>query len=164
MKYMMLKKPEQDALLAELENMPEILSATFGRLSSTEAATSGPEETFSPVEHCWHLADLEREGFSIRIHRLMSEPNPSLPDFEGDKVARERCYKTRSLAAGITAFRDARRDNLAALRDVDPEQWTRQGTQEGLGSISLCDIPTMMAEHDEAHRREIDAWFVAKNQ
>lgn len=164
MKYMMLKKPEQDALLAELENMPEILSAAFGRLSSTEAATSGPEETFSPVEHCWHLADLERDGFSIRIQRLMSEPNPSLPDFEGDKVVRERCYKTRSLAAGITAFRDARRDNLAALLDVDPEQWTRKGTQEGVGSISLCDIPTMMAEHDEEHRRDIDAWFVAKNQ
>jgi hypothetical protein len=31
--------------------------------------------------------------------------------------------------------------------------------QEGFGPVSLCDLPSMMAEHDDSHRREIEAWL-----
>jgi hypothetical protein len=38
------------------------------------------------------------------------------------------------------------------------DQWSRGGTQEGVGRIALCDLPSMMAEHDASHRAEIAAW------
>ena len=52
-----------------------------------------------------------------------------------------------------------RRDtaNLALLRSLEPTQWSRAGTQEGVGRVAVCDIPHMMAEHDESHRAEISA-------
>jgi hypothetical protein len=114
------------------------------------------------VEQCWHLADLERDGYSVRIRRLLNEAEPALPDFDGTRVARERDYKSLSLADGLAAFRQARAENLAALRGLTALDWERRGTQEGVGRIGLCDIPVMMAEHDSAHRAEIDAWLRAR--
>jgi hypothetical protein len=158
MKYLMLTRLERAALWERLEAMPGFLADRLGTLSDDEAALPGPEETFSPVEQCWHLADLEREGYAVRIRRLLSEDDPRLPDFDGARVAAERRYKTLSLAGGLEAFRQARTANLALLRSLTPEQWSRLGTQEGVGPVALCDIPHMMAEHDEGHRAEVEAW------
>jgi DinB superfamily len=162
MRYVMLNTMEQDRLFSELEAMPGFLAASFATASASDAVVSGPNDTFSPVEHCWHLADLEREGYAVRIRRLREEMDPLLPDFDGARIARERDYASRSLAAGIAAFRAARLENLSFLRAVTPEDWLRRGTQEGVGAISLCDVPAMMAEHDAAHRQEIAAWTRAR--
>jgi hypothetical protein len=154
---MLLNDVEQATLLQRLSAMPTFLDDAFGGLSTTDALVEGTDG-FSPVEQCWHLADLERDGYAVRIRRLLNETEPALPDFDGERVAQERNYKSLSIADGLNAFRRARADNLAALRRLSASEWQRRGTQEGVGSVGLCDIPLMMAEHDAAHRREIDQW------
>jgi hypothetical protein len=158
MKYLSLTRPDREALWRSLEGMPGFLEERFAALSAADAAAPGPEGAFSPVEHCWHLADLEREGFGERIRRLLAEADPYLPDFDGARIARERAYKSRSAAEGVAAFRRQRAANLALLRSLDAEQWSRSGTQEGVGPVALCDMPAMMAEHDQSHRAEIEEW------
>lgn len=143
---------ERDALLARLETMPSYLAERFAGLSADEITAAGPNQTLSPVEQCWHLADLEREGFGARIRRLLDEDEPFLPDFDGGRMAEERQYRTRSLAEGLLAFRSERAANLALLRAVKGGQWSRGATQEGVGRVGLCDVPRMMAEHDAAHK------------
>ena len=162
MKYMELGEAEQRALMSELAAMPDYMAGAFEGLSAVEAAAAGPDGSFGPVEQCWHLADLEREGFGVRIRRLLMESDPHLPDYDGAAIARERGYRSRSLAEGLAAFRSARRDNLAALGGVRREDWTRAGIQDGVGPVALSDIPAMMAEHDDGHRREIEAWRKAR--
>jgi hypothetical protein len=158
MRYMLLTRTDQNTLLTSLGAMADLLDAAFRDLSPAGARTEG-EDGFSPVEQCWHLADLEREGYGVRIRRLLSEDGPALPDFDGDRIARERNYKSLSLADGLAAFRQARADNLQLLRRLNDVEWERRGTQEGVGPIGLCDVPAMMAEHDAAHRHEIAAWL-----
>jgi hypothetical protein len=158
MRYLSLARPERAALWTSLETMPAFVAERFATLSAGEAARPGPAGAFSPVEQCWHLADLEREGFGARIRRLLDEADPWLPDFDGTRVARERDYKRRSLAEGVARFQRERAANLALLRSLDAAQWSRAGTQEGVGPVALCDVPTMMAEHDESHRAEIEEW------
>lgn len=158
MKYGMLSFGERGALLTNLEAMPEFLVDQFGSLPREVANRPEPDGAFSPVEHCWHLADLEREGYAARIARLLAETEPMLPDFDGGRIAAERQYRTRSLAAAIEAFREARRANLAAFARLAEADWSRAGQQEGVGKVSLCDLPAMMAEHDRTHREEIEAW------
>jgi hypothetical protein len=123
MQYLMLNKTDQEHVLSELQAMPDFLEASFKTVSLLEAAVPGSSEAFSPVEHCWHLADLEREGYAVRIRRLREEGNPRLPDFDGARIARERNYKSLSLAEGISAFRDARLANIAVLRALDGGDW-----------------------------------------
>ena len=163
MRYMLLTRESQDALLESLTAMPDVLDEAFVGLSTTEARIVGADG-FSPVEQCWHLADLERDGYSVRIRRLLNEDEPALPDFDGERVARERDYKSLSLTEGLAAFRQARAENVARLRRLSESEWERRGTQEGVGRIGLCDVPTMMAEHDAAHRKEIESWVSARRQ
>lgn len=163
MKYLLLERAERAALRASMTAMPDFLAQRFGALSAEEAARPGPGGTFAPVEQCWHLADLEREGYGLRIRRLLDEDAPALPDFDGARVAEERRYRTLSLAEGLRAFAEARSANLAALEALTDAQWSRAGTQEGVGAVMLCDVPVMMAEHDAAHRGEIEAWALARS-
>ena len=155
MKYMKLNQLEKNSFLADLQSMPDFLVGAFADLSQTDLTTPGPNESFCPVEHVWHLTDLEQQGFAMRIRRLQAGGNPLLEDFDGGAVAREGNYKTRSFDEGIAAFRAARSDNVASLCSVAPADWLNAGEQDGVGSVSLCDIPAMMAEHDEIHRIEI---------
>jgi hypothetical protein len=158
MKYLRLDPGERKALMEGLGAMADFVAARFASISAEDAVRGGPDEALSPVEQCWHLADLEREGFGARIRRLLAEEDPFLPDFDGARLARERDYRTRSLDEGLAAFRAGRAANLALLQSVAPDQWTRAGTQEGVGPVALCDLPAMMAEHDASHRAEIEAW------
>jgi DinB superfamily len=158
MQYMKLNTSQREELLASLNSMPEYLREIFAGLTPEQARTPGPDETFSPVEQVWHLADLEREGFGVRIRRLLSEPEPRLPDFDGTKIAAQRSYRSLTLEEGILAFTEARRKNIAALPAIDSPLWSRSGVQEGVGSVSLCDMPNFMLQHDSAHRAEIEAW------
>jgi hypothetical protein len=151
--------PDESDVLAKLEEMPAFLDAAFGALSSSEAAVPGPNGTFSPLEQCWHLADLEREGYGARIRRLLSEHDPFLPDFDGERVARERRYRTLSLAEGLHAFRAARADTVSVLRSIRGDEWEWVGWLEGVGFVVFRDFFVMMATHDAAYRSEIEVWM-----
>jgi hypothetical protein len=148
-----------ESLFAELAAMSTFLREAFGSLSAEHATWRQPAGTFAPVEHCWHLVDLERDGFGVRIRRLLSEMAPVLPDFDGARVAEVGRYLERSLADGLNAFQAARTATLEQLRVISPLDWSRSGTQEGVGVVALSDIPRLIAVHDAAHRLEIDEWL-----
>jgi len=158
MQYMQLAPSQREALLASLNDMPIWLARAYAGLAPEQACHTLAEGDFSPVEQVWHLADLEREGFGLRIERLLTEAEPQLPDFDGGAIAVQRNYRALSLAEGLSAFVDARQRNLARLRALTPEAWARSGTQEGVGPVALCDMPGLMSRHDAAHRAEIEAW------
>lgn len=158
MQYMRLDTAGQQALLADLAGMPAWLAAKYAGLTPETAAAPPAPGAFAPVEQVWHLADLEAEGFGARIERLLREDAPALADFDGAAIARERDYRSRSLADGLERFAAARRANLARLATVAESQWARGGVQEGVGAVTLCDMPVFLAQHDAAHRAEIEEW------
>ena len=162
MQYKKLDGTAREELLAALESMPRFLAEKFGNLGVDEATRPGPDGLFSPVEQAWHLADLEREGFGVRIERLLREDDPRLPDFDGTAAATARNYRNLSLADGLASFAAARDENLRRLRAVPDAAWTRSGTQDGVGRVSLCDMPSFLRQHDLAHRDEIERWLGAR--
>lgn len=100
----------------------------------------------------------------MRIRRLQSETNPHLQDFDGDRIARERNYSSLSLWEGLAAFEEARKANLSTLQMLPAEAWSRNGTQEGVGEITLCDMPVFIHQHDIAHVEEILSWKAYKSR
>ena len=158
MQYMKLTEVQRHELMGSLATMKTFLREAFESLTPLEAQTPGPGSSFSPVEQVWHLADLECEGFGLRILRLQTEANPHLPDFDGTKVAHVRNYRSLSLAAGLRTFEAAREANIENLKALSPEAWVRGGTQDGVGTVSLCDMPAFMHQHDQAHIAEIQEW------
>ena len=157
MQHVRLPPKGQQQLLDNLASMLWFLAERFGALSEDDARLRDGD-VFSPVEQVWHLADLEREGFGVRIERLLNEDDALLPDFDGAEAAQRRNYRRKSLRDGMRAFARARQDNIEALARITPSEWTRRGVQQGVGPVSLGDIPIMMLEHDAGHRAEIIAW------
>lgn len=143
-------------LARELAAMPDLLRAAARRLGERRWLES-PPGAFCLVEQVWHLADLEQEAYAVRLRRLLVEPQPSLPDFDGARAARERGYRGRALEPGIEAFAAARAANLAFLASVPPVAWSRSGTQEGVGPVSLAGVVRAMVGHDREHAAEIAA-------
>jgi hypothetical protein len=139
--------------------MPAWLQGAIADLSPGEASERGPGGTFAPVEQCWHLAELERDAFALRLRRLRDEDRPALEDFDGERAAIEANYLGRSCADGVAAFAAARRANLDLIASIRTEEWSRAGTQAGVGEVALCDLPAMMAEHDASHRGELEDWL-----
>jgi len=162
MQYMRLDPPSREALLGELAGMPAFLRAAFEGLAADALARRGPNGAFAPIEQVWHLADLEDEGFGYRIDRLLHASNPTLADFDGSAVAEARHYRTLSFAAGLDKFARARAANLGALRAIEGEAWSRSGTQEGVGPVTLCDMPLFLAQHDRAHKAEVGEWLASQ--
>jgi hypothetical protein len=148
---------ELENLVADLVAMPRTLASAAQRMHESAWHVRLADQGFCLVEQAWHLADLEREGYGVRIQLLLTEDDLFLPNFDGDRIARERDYRAKSLAEGIAAFSAARAANVGLLRSVPPGLWIRTGRQEEVGTVTLADIPHMMLEHDTSHRAEIAA-------
>jgi DinB family protein len=150
-----MNRRELETFFLTLESTPALLARAAAELPEDSVRHRGTAGGFSLVEHVWHLADLEREAYAVRIRRLLTEDEPQLSNFDGDRVARERLYQRRDLAEGLLAFTLSRTRNLQRLREVSMDEWKRAGKQEGVGRVELSDVPRMMTEHDRMHGAEI---------
>ncbi len=144
-----------ETILLTLESTPALLARASAALSPAESRLRPASGGFSFVENVWHLADLEREAYGPRIRRILEDDNPALPNFDGDRIARERNYQEKDVERGIALFTLARQANLEKLRALSGQDWERSGTQEGVGIVTLADIPRMMADHDRSHGADI---------
>jgi len=150
-----MTRRDLETLLLTLESTPALLTRAAASFSGGQARIRPCRGGFSFVENVWHLADLEREGYGARISRILAEENPALENFDGETIARERVYQERDVERGIALFVRARAANVAMLRRISGAQWERSGSQEGVGCVTLADIPRMMAEHDRSHGDEV---------
>ncbi|HJV90930.1 MAG TPA: DinB family protein [Holophagaceae bacterium] len=143
--------PRDRALtLATLSRMPERLEAWTRRLPEAALRQRSESGGFAPLEHIWHLAELEIV-FGTRLGRLRDEAQPHLEDFHGATAATVGRYLEREAAEGLARFRAARTANLAAFGALDEAQWRRGGTQEGLGPLTLAELPGRIMAHDLDH-------------
>jgi DinB superfamily len=151
-----MQESERAAIVNRLSTMPDYLVEMSRRLEDAAGASNPEGEGFSFVEHVWHLADLEEEGYAVRIRRIREEDGPRLADFDGGRLAVERQYRLRGIEEGLEAFARARAANVAILRQVSATEWPRRATQDEAGPLTLGDIPRMMDDHDAGHRRELE--------
>jgi hypothetical protein len=150
-----MNRRDFETLLLTLESTPALVARAVAAATPAQARLQPAQGGFSLVENVWHLADLEREGYGARIRRILCEDNPALLNFDGDRFARERSYQERDIETGLSLFTRARRQNLDTFARLFPADWKRAGAQEGVGRVTLADIPRMMAEHDRSHGADI---------
>lgn len=112
-------------------------------------------DEFSVLENICHLRDLEVEGYTIRIDRILQEENPTLLDFDGAKIAAERDYNNEDVSVALSAFKTARSQNVTRLGGLDTSQLNRNAFLEGVGKITLSDLASMMLEHDTGHLQDL---------
>jgi hypothetical protein len=152
---MTMMTEQRQALAGFLASTPARVSRLVDSLSESDARWKPSPQEFSALEQVCHLSDLEREGYGVRIEKLIQEQQPFLPDFDGGKIAAERDYNTRSLDDALAAFTLAREENMRAIASLSLADFERGGTLETVGHITLETLLSMMREHDEGHLREL---------
>ena len=130
----------------------------FERMDPAKIRLRSNPTLFSPLEDAWHLHDIEREGYLIRIRRILTEESPVLENLDGDRLAIERRYINLELAAAINGFAAARAASLALLRGLPMQDWMRRAEFENR-LIDLGTLVGMMVEHDQGHLLGIQGVF-----
>ena len=106
---------------------------------------------WSLLQHLCHWRDLEREAYGVRIERLQREPEPFLPDWDGDRVAAERDYDAAEAASVLADFEVARHANVASARTAMASGRLGRGELEGAGPVSVRELLGFMQMHDTGH-------------
>jgi hypothetical protein len=154
-------------LLNELADMPNQLERAL-RLVPLERLRWKPEswggspgETFSAIEHVCHLRDIERDGYQVRIQRMLEEENPSLVSIDGDALAKERRYAAADLEDALAAFRTARAATLERLRTLEDADLARDGFFAEYGPLTLKALIHYLRSHDQQHLAGLQ-WLAGK--
>ena len=136
--------------------MPSFLQAAIVRATPRGLRARTSPDAFCLIEHACHLRDLEREGYGVRLRRMLEESAPSLAGFEGDVVARQRNYMVQDPRDAAAEFAVARAAFVARAEALTDAEMARTASF-GARTITMGDLFTMMVEHDEEHRVEIAA-------
>ncbi|MBV9211077.1 MAG: DinB family protein [Acidobacteria bacterium] len=150
-----MTRNELEDLARFLEETPAKISRLAEGLNETESRWKPAPNEFSVVENVCHLRDIELDGYALRIQKILREDEPFLPDLNGAQLAQERLYNEQELEAALDAFKDARRTNVLALKNLSPAELERRGVFENTGAITLSRLLEMMREHDMAHLAEL---------
>ncbi|MBA2731998.1 MAG: DinB family protein [Acidobacteria bacterium] len=138
-----------------LEETPERIRRLTVDLTSENLKWKPSVNEFSVLEQICHLRDLEREGYNARIRKLLTEEQPTLPDFDGSRIASERDYNSQDFEAAFQEFALERKENVRVMKALSSDQLNRSGVLEGVGAITLERLCQLMREHDQSHREEL---------
>jgi hypothetical protein len=151
----MMTAEELDEIRTTLAATPAAILNAIGNLSDEQQRRRSPDGEFSCIETVCHLRDLEVEGYTARIDRLLAEEGPVLPDIDGGRLAIERDYQGQDIRQALEVFTAARAKNLRTLRALTPEQLARPGTLAGTGMITLGKLLLMIQDHDLGHVEDL---------
>lgn len=147
---------EFQEVVSFLEETPGHIRQLAAEMALQDLRWKPSVDEFSVVEQVCHLRDLEREGYSARIKKLLTENQPTLPDFDGGRIARERNYNSQDFESAFQEFALARAENVRLMKTLSPDQLNQSGVLEGVGAITLGKLLMLMREHDQSHRKELD--------
>ena len=145
--------------LARLGSMPGFVAAALASVPAADLARQPVPGEFSLVEHACHLRDLEREGYGVRVRRMLAEREPALEPFDGGAIAAARDYPSQDAFTVAREFSVARVALVASIAALTPQQLAREGTF-GDRRVCLADVISMMVEHDRGHREEIEQLLI----
>jgi DinB superfamily len=144
-------------LTEALAQTPETVASLLQDLSEPDLRIRNSPDEFSAIENVCHLRDIEIEGYTARLNRILSEDNPDLPDIDGSRLAVEREYHSQNLSEALQSFAEARKQNIQTSGRLVTAQLDREGTLEGVGRVTIGGLLLMMRDHDADHLRELSS-------
>jgi DNA-binding XRE family transcriptional regulator len=146
-------------MIAALAAMPSKVKDIVALVPPDAWAHKPSNGSFSVLEHICHLRDIDDDGYRIRVERILTEEQPTLPDIDGDALARERDYQSQDLEEALASFTATRWQIAARLAKLTPEQRCRTGLMAGTRRITVEELVDAMKAHDSAHLDELSELY-----
>lgn len=147
---------ELESAAWRLQQFPSTLRRMVAGLGEDVLRSKRTEEEFSVAENICHLRDIEREGYSVRLRRLLDEEQPLLPDIDGARLAQERGYNSQPMPSALEDFAAERMCNVGVILGLQTEQLGRSGVLQTVGDITVERLLAIMEEHDREHLQLIE--------
>jgi DinB superfamily len=112
---------------------------------------AAPAERFSALATVCHLRDIEREGYHVRLRRVVEEERPDLASVDGFQLERERNYAADSIERALEEFRAARAQTMALVRGWPSGAETRRATFAEYGTVTAAGLLHLLCSHDLQH-------------
>jgi hypothetical protein len=101
-----------------------------------------------------HLADAEL-AFGFRLRQALAEPHHVIQPFDQD--AWSNSYPSLDIGAALDTFSAVRRWNLAFIKTVPKESYSRPVTHPERGQMTFQVLLETMAGHDINHLHQIES-------
>jgi hypothetical protein len=147
--------PFLDEAIARLAATPIQAGELVEGVSEEQLSLQPEGGFFSLRENVAHLRDIDVEGYEKRIVQVFTESNPTLPDVDGARLARERDYLHQPVIPALAELRKSRDASLHRLRAATDSDLERTAVFEGAGSITLRKLLEMWMQHDAEHLEEM---------
>ena len=128
---------EKDRLLWNLKSLPNELDDLLKDLDEQTLRWRPIPNKWSIKEIMCHLRDMERLAYLARYRRMLSEDNPQLPNVDQDRIAFESVYINQDAKTALDEFKRLRWETVQTLQAAPPENWSRGGTHETDGPITV---------------------------
>ena len=112
-------------------------------------------QKWSVLEILAHLAEDELTT-SWRYRQMIELPGVTLMGFNQDLWAQLGDYASWSPQDALEMFRLLRESNMRLLSRLSPEQWNSPGHHSERGPISVRELASHMAAHDNNHILQIE--------
>ncbi|MGH9760851.1 MAG: DinB family protein [Blastocatellia bacterium] len=145
-----------NSLQSSLRLVPETLKNMADSLSTDTLSIPASDNDWSFLEHVCHLRDIESEGYSVRIRRILAEEDPVLLDIDGARLAAERNYMSEGFANALAAFTRERMQNVETVSGLSIQQLNRTAKFGDAGPITLLDLLGMIFNHDQEHLKQLE--------
>jgi hypothetical protein len=144
-----------DRFITNARQTPVILHGLLHGVTQERAmaATDGPDG-WSVVEVVCHLRDFEG-FFRHRVELMLTHDNPELPAYDQEALAIERDYQHQELRDALAVLLEERREFIALLESLTPEQFARTGIHPENGQITVLDAAVQLTHHDITHLDQI---------
>jgi hypothetical protein len=148
--------------------MSEIAAGTLERLATTpsvlRALVNGMPDALleQPLDDGWsvrdvlaHLASVEPVTFRGRIATMLASPGADIANVDETELL--EASGLRALPGGelLDRFEADRRDSLALVAALSPEELDVGGTHSEVGRIDVANIVNHIAYHDAAHLQQV---------
>ena len=138
-------------VLARLHGQLGTLLTRFGTLSDEAWRSPLSVDHWTPAQMICHLRDLEAEAHLPRLQLMLQSEAAFLPAVDSDRWVDERDYAGQSGPEALRAFVELRKETLARLAVLSPQDWERRATHALLGPASLADVMSLAADHELVH-------------
>lgn len=139
--------------LRSLPKTPALLNYVLRDVTQEQAVNSwdGP---WNVVYVVCHLRDMEI-AFTQRLHTMLETDNPTFPANDPDAMAVANHYAEADLRQSLAEFEARRRQFIALLQNLTPEQWERTGMHPFFGATTVITLAVNSAIHDLDHIEQI---------
>src|SRR3990172_8420662 len=127
---------ERERIIALAAGFPSKVYAVVAPLSEEQLRWRPGGGEWSAKEVLGHLRDTA-EVHSLRMQRIAAEDNPFLPSFDQEAYARDRKYQEDITPNVLLKYIEQRGEVLAFVRGLPQEAWSRPGTHEEDGAVTL---------------------------